>query len=93
MANGIRVSSGCDYFATVDAELVVYNSSVNQTVMLDGILAILLQTIRSCDTDVVLSKTRLHKLLQKENVEFDDASLSIWIDRLVDLQLICNSDK
>lgn len=93
MANGLYLCSGCDYFATADSELVIYNSRDNQTVMLDGVLAILLQIIRNNDVDCVLSKSKLHKLLQKEHVEFDDASLSIWIDRLMDLQLICNSDK
>jgi hypothetical protein len=92
MINGIRLNSGCDYFSTVDAELVVYNSRDNHTVVLDGALAILMQTIRNSGIDCVLSETKLHKLLQSENVELDDASLSTWIGKLIDLQLIFSTD-
>jgi hypothetical protein len=92
VTNGFVLSSECDFYATADAELVIYNIRDNHTVMLDGVLALLLQIIRNSDVDCLLSKPKLGKLLLRENVEFDDVSLNMWIGKLIDLQLVYSTE-
>lgn len=92
MVNALKLSSECLFYATADAELVVYNTSVNHTVMLDGVLALLMHIIRNSDVDSLLSKTKLSKLLLKENVEFDDLTLNMWIAKLIELRLVHSTE-
>ena len=93
MTEGLLLSKDCVYFATVDVELVIYNTRDNHTVMVEGGLALLLQAMRSIDAGFEISTTHLRRLLQKENIEFDDVSLNLWIGKLLDLHLISISEK
>jgi hypothetical protein len=91
MSNGLLLSSDCDYYATADDELVIFDTRDNRTLMLDGALALLLQIMQSGAAGCAVSKTELRNLLHKENVRFDDLSLNMWIGKLIDLHLISNT--
>ena len=88
MDKAFFLSPDCYCYYSLDAEIVVYDTEDNRTLLLTDFLATIYDTIRALKHSPSCSADMLSSRLKADSIQFENVSLGLGLDQLLELKLI-----